>query len=308
MISPLPEKLEHRRIRTNGVDLHVVLAGPEEGPLVILLHGFPELWYGWRNQIAPLAEAGFRVVAPDQRGYNLSDKPRGLAAYTRDVLAADVVGLIDALGAEKAILVAHDWGGAVAWWTALQHSERVARLVALNIPHPIAMARALRGSEQIRRSWYIGFFQLPWLPERLLSRRDYSPLLSLLKKSCRPGAVTAEDLEVYRESFGQPGALEGMLSWYRAILQRRSLPLRNRKVRAPTLVIWGKQDKALGWQMAQPSVDLCHDGRLELIGDAGHFPTHDAPGRVNHLILGFLSSPSQEDFVDCIGHRGQGND
>lgn len=284
----LPPDLEHQRIKTNGVELHVVTAGPSDGPLVILLHGFPEFWYGWRHQIGPLAAAGFRVVAPDQRGYNLSDKPRGLASYTRDVLARDVVGLIDHFGADRAHLVAHDWGGAVAWWTALQHPERVARLAALNIPHPVAMARALRGLTQLRRSWYIAFFQLPWLPEALLARKGYAPLLSVLTRSCRPGAMSSEERACYREAFGRPGALRAMLAWYRAVVQRQTERLRSRLVEAPTLLIWGLRDDALGWQMAQPSIDLCREGRLEMIEDAGHFVALDAPGRVNALLLDFL--------------------
>ncbi len=271
-----------------------MLAGPREGPLVILLHGFPEFWYGWRHQIGALAEAGFRVLAPDQRGYNLSDKPRPLAAYSRDELARDVVGLMDAQGRERAILMGHDWGGAVAWWTALHHPERVERLVALNIPHPVAMARAMRGLEQLRKSWYMGAFQLPWLPEAFLSRNDFTPLLDLLRGSCRRGTFTDAELERYRQAFGQPNALRSMLAWYRAVVQRRSERLPAHEAQAPTLLIWGKRDAALGWQMAQPSVDLCRDARLELIPDAGHFVALDAPRRVNRLTLQFLGQPGAD--------------
>ena len=195
------------------------------------------------------------------------------------------------MGARQATLVAHDWGGAVDWLTALQHPERVQRLVALNIPHPVAMARALRGVRQLRRSWYIGLFQLPWLPEVLLSRQDFMPLVEMLRRGCREGAVTAKDGQAYVEAWSQPGALKAMLAWYRAAVQRPSAPLRNRQVQAETLVIWGKRDTALGWQMARPSVDLCRQGRLELIEDAGHFVALDAPARVNALLLEFLGTP-----------------
>jgi pimeloyl-ACP methyl ester carboxylesterase len=123
-------------VETNGITLHTVQAGPADGPLVILLHGFPEFWYGWHEQIRPLAEAGFRVVVPDQRGYNLSDKPDGVERYRIDELSRDVVGLIDAAGREQAAVVGHDWGAAVAWWTALHHADRVSKLVAVNVPHP----------------------------------------------------------------------------------------------------------------------------------------------------------------------------
>ncbi|HEX2979920.1 MAG TPA: alpha/beta hydrolase, partial [Anaerolineaceae bacterium] len=124
--------------------LHAEVAGPVDGPLVVLLHGFPEFWYGWRNQIAPLAQAGFHVVAPDQRGYNLSDKPAGIGAYHLDALAADVLSILDHFKREQAFVVGHDWGAAVAWHLAIHHPERVERLAILNVPHPGAMARALR--------------------------------------------------------------------------------------------------------------------------------------------------------------------
>ena len=276
-------------IETNGIRLHVLQDGPDDGDLVILLHGFPEFSFGWRKQIPALSQAGYRVWAPDQRGYNLSDKPQGLSHYTRDELASDVVGLMDHLGVPRATLIAHDWGGAVAWWTALKHPERVERLVALNIPHPLAMARALRRPAQLSKSWYMGFFQLPWIPEAALSRKGFAPLLDLMKRSCKPGVFTGEDRALYREAYSQPGAIKAMLSWYRAVAQRRLDPPTSSRIQAPTLLIWGKQDRALGWEMAQPSVDFCQDGRLEFIEDAGHFVALDAPERVNALILDYLS-------------------
>src|SRR3954463_14227547 len=181
-------EIRHRTIATNGVHLHVVEAGPEGGPLVILLHGFPEFWYGWRRQIEPLAAAGFRVLAPDQRGYNLSDKPRKISAYNLDLLARDVVGLIEEAGAGKARVVGHDWGGAVAWWLGVKHPERLAKLALLNIPHPLGMRRALRrSSEQRRKSSYMFSFQLPWLPERAFRAHHFAYAVKSLRASSRPG-------------------------------------------------------------------------------------------------------------------------
>src|ERR1700712_2582822 len=146
----------HRTIATNGIHLHVVEAGPARGPLLILLHGFPEFWYGWHRQIEPLAAAGYHVVVPDQRGYNLSDKPEGIAAYNIDTLARDIVGLIDEAGAAKAYVAGHDWGGAVAWWLGIKHPERIEKLVLLNIPHPQVMRRALlKDSVQRKKSSYM---------------------------------------------------------------------------------------------------------------------------------------------------------
>jgi len=153
----------------SGICLHVANAGPTDGPLVVLLHGFPEFWYGWRHQIAILAEAGLRVVAPDQRGYNLSDKPAGIAAYRLDTLAEDIVGLAAALGGERFAVVGHDWGGVVAWHLAARFPERVTRAAILNAPHPATLrSYARRRPGQLLKSWYVGFFQLPRLPELAL--------------------------------------------------------------------------------------------------------------------------------------------
>src|SRR5215213_5592847 len=161
-----PMDLEHSTIRTNGIRLHVVQAGPKSGTPVLLLHGFPEFWYGWKKQIPALVDAGCRVIVPDQRGYNLSDKPKGIKNYRVDEMVKDIVGLIDALDYEKVNLVGHDWGAGVAWMLAHQHPERLHRLSIMNVPHPLVMRRFVqRDFEQMRRSWYIFFFQLPWLPE-----------------------------------------------------------------------------------------------------------------------------------------------
>lgn len=166
----MSDSIIHTTISTNGVNLHVAQAGPADGPLVILLHGFPEYWASWRQQIPILASAGYRVWVPDQRGYNLSDKPAEITAYNLDQLALDVVGLIDAADAEKAFVVGHDWGAAVAWWLGIKHADRLEKLAILNLPHPAVLRRRFRTHfSQLRKSWYMFFFQLPWLPERFLS-------------------------------------------------------------------------------------------------------------------------------------------
>lgn len=279
--------VEHQFIQTNGVTLHVVQAGPADGPLVLLLHGFPEFWFGWRKQIPALAAAGFRVWAPDQRGYNLSDRPRGVRNYTLDKLAQDIVGLIDAAGVEQAAIVGHDWGAAVGWQLGMAHAERVRRLAILNVPHPAVLERFLRSSrEQLRRSWYIFFFQLPWLPERLLATR----LDDLLRSSSHPGVFTDELLQVYYRAWRQPGAVTAMLNWYRAVVRgwRPNRPWPATPVQPPTQIIWGAQDIALSPALAQPSVDLCRDGRLTFFPDATHWVQHDAPEAVNALLIDFL--------------------
>ena len=275
------------RHRVNGVTLHCIEAGPEDGPLVILLHGFPEFWWGWRHQIAPLADAGFRVVAPDQRGYNLSDKPEGKRAYDLDVLAADVIGLMDALRRETCCLVGHDWGGLVAWRTASRYPDRIARLVAVNAPHPDIAGPYLRSHpRQMLRSLYIGFFQIPRLPEAMLSARGHRALKDSLLRSSRRGAFSDADLEHYERAWSQPGALTSMLNWYRA------LPLKagrssGEKLAMPVLVIWGMRDGFLESGLAEASLTLCANGRMCRFDKATHWVHLEEPDAVAAELIAF---------------------
>jgi pimeloyl-ACP methyl ester carboxylesterase len=281
--------MDHQYIETNGIRLNVVQDGPVEGPLVILLHGFPEFSFGWRQQIPYLASAGYRVWAPDQRGYNLSDKPEGIAAYNLDELAADVIGLINAAGQEQAFLIGHDWGASVAWWAAAKYPDRLAKLVTLNVPHGAVMQKNLRSNfSQMRKSWYMFFFQVPWLPEMLAQRQDWKMVTDVLMKSSRPGTFNASDLDQYRHAWSQPNAYRSMLNWYRAIIQKPPRPPARARISVPTLLIWGAEDKFLGREMAQPSIDLCDDGRLVFIEEATHWVQHEEAGRVNQLIETFL--------------------
>jgi pimeloyl-ACP methyl ester carboxylesterase len=285
------EPVRHRTVLTNGIRLHCVEAGPEDGPLLIFLHGFPELWYCWRKQIGPFAEAGFRVLAPDQRGYNTSDKPKGMRAYGMDAVVADLAGLIDEAGRQKAYVVAHDWGGMAGWWLGLRHPERIEKLVLLNAPHPEVMWRHLwTNPAQRKRSWYIFFYQLPWLPERTLRKDGFSYLVKALKVTSRRGTFTDEEIAVYREAWAQPGALTAMLNWYRAGLRSRPKRPPSPRVAVPTLLIWGTKDRFLGEELAQPSIDLCNLGRLARVEEATHWIQHEEPERVNALILDFFQS------------------
>jgi len=282
-------------IETNGIRLHVVQAGAPNNKLLILLHGFPEFWYGWRNQIDFFAQQGLRVWVPDQRGYNLSDKPRGLAAYNIDQLAADVIGLIDAACVEKAYVVGHDWGAAVAWWTAIKYPQRVERLVILNVPHPSVMRRNLQTNfTQLRKSWYIFFFQLPWLPEILGRANNFALLSRAMQSSSRPGTFSDDDLERYRAAWSQPNAYPSMLNWYRVIIQRQPKPPRSYRVTIPTLILWGARDKFIGKELAEQSLSLCDDGRLEWIDPATHWVQHEEPARVNQMIADFIGDPQRK--------------
>src|SRR5919107_881423 len=206
-------KLAHRYADLGDVRLHYVEAGG--GPPVLLLHGFPPFWYGWRHQLPALVEAGFRVVAPDMRGYNLSDKPPGVRAYRVELLARDVERLILACGERTASVVGHDWGAIVAWIVAMLHPERVGRLAILNVPHPARLLDALLSPMQLLRSSYVFFFQIPRLPEEVFRAGDFALLRSALRRDpVRAGTFTAEDIERYVGAMARPGALTATLNYY----------------------------------------------------------------------------------------------
>lgn len=283
---------ERRRITTNGISLDVGLAGPPEGPPVVLLHGFPEPGRCWRHQVPALAAAGWRVIVPDQRGYAKSDKPAGVAAYSIDTLVDDIRGLLRSLGHESAAWVGHDWGGAITWWAAQHHPTSVRRFAVLNCPHPSVLARAVRTDpEQRKRSWYMGAFQVPGVPEWALRRNDFSALTRSMVKTSNPGTFPPEELAAYREAWAEPGALTGMLNWYRAgrrlFWQQDDAPI------TPTgLLLWGRKDHALRDTLAAPSVALCQDAKLQFLDDAGHWIEHEAAERVNAALVSFLGPAS----------------
>lgn len=285
---PLPELLgfETAWFDLPGLRMHAAAAGPTDGPLVLLLHGFPEFWYSWRHQIGPLARAGFRVLAPDQRGYNLTGKG---GPYDVATLAEDVVHLLAALGRRRACVAGHDWGAAVAWTLAALHPERVERLAVLNVPHPAVMARALRfGSlRQMRRSLYIFLFQLPRVPEWLLSRNEYGRLRWLLRASSRRGTFTAQDIDRYREAWSRPGALRASLGWYRALARTVLAPRGARvgRIGVPTLIVWGERDAALGVELAERSVRMADDVSLVRFPQATHWVHEDLPEEISRLLL-----------------------
>ncbi|HAY84537.1 MAG TPA: alpha/beta hydrolase [Chloroflexi bacterium] len=273
----------------NQVRLHYKTAGPAGGEPILLLHGFPEFWYGWRSQIPALAAAGYRVIVPDQRGYHLSDKPRGPRNYDIDLLARDVIALIDALGLEQVQLAGHDWGAMVAWWVAMHYPERVSRLAVLNVPHPYVMVQnILHNRIQRRKSWYVYFFQLPWLPELILSSRRHKRALRMLEKGGLPGSFIAQDLACYQQAWSQPRTWTGMINWYRATKRWIGGKIPSTKVQVPVLIIWGKNDGALESVMAEESLAFCLAGRLEWVPEATHWVQHDAAEKVNNWLLDFF--------------------
>jgi len=281
--------LETLFFQNGSVKLHAVAAGPKNGPLVLLLHGFPEFWYGWHRQIEPLAAAGFRVLVPDQRGYNLSSKPPGVKSYALSELTSDVMAIADQLGQQRIFLAGHDWGAAVAWSTALLQPGRIAKLAILNVPHPSVMRRYLQSNRrQMRRSWYIFFFQLPLLPEMFFRARNFRVGVSSLVRSSRAGTFSSDDLARYRAAWSQPGALTAMINWYRAGLRVRSR-FADRSVRMPTRILWGQRDAFLLPEMAQESLRYCTDAELISFPGASHWLQHEEPDRVSHFLIEFFS-------------------
>lgn len=289
-MTDLDSLIEHHLIKTNGITLHVVTAGPAEGQPVVLLHGFPEFWYGWKEQIPALAAAGYRVIVPDQRGYNQSDKPKGIKEYVIYKMVDDIVGLIEALGYTRANIIGHDWGAIVAWSLAILHPERVEKLGILNVPHPVVFQNTLRSNiGQLFKSWYVFSFQIPGLPEWIMSMGDYSSAANMIKRTGKPTTFSDADLEKYKAAWRHEGALTGMINWYRAYIQKPPTRPENVRLAMPTLMIWGAQDQFLSVVMAQPSIEFCDDGKLVIIEDATHWVQHDAPERVNGLLLDFLA-------------------
>lgn len=294
--APEGASLEHEFAAPNGVDIHYVVAGPEEGDLVVCLHGFPDFWYSWHDQIPALADAGYRVVAPDMRGANRSGKPADVWAYHLTELAADAAGLIDHLDRSSAHVVGHDFGGLAAWQLAATDPEAIDRLAILNAPHLTVFDRHLRSSlTQMLRSNYVAFFQLPWLPEYAIRRVDFAAIEALLREQVSPDALTDEDVRRYKTAASRDGAVTGMLNWYRAMgrwyiwrhVRHGGLP--DRTIQVPTLLCWGEQDHALEAEMVEPHREIVDDVRIRRFPEAGHWVQFDASEGVNDALVEFLA-------------------
>lgn len=279
-------------LEINGVDLRVITAGPINGNPLVFLHGFPEAAeLCWRHQLDWFAEKGYQIIAIDQRGYNLSGKPQRVVDYRLDLLAEDVIGVIQALGHDRVTLVGHDWGAAVTWYLADHHAKLVQRAIILNCPHSMAFKRTLlRNPRQWLCSWYILFFQLPWLPEQVLAWNNYLWLRKVLRASARYGIFSVADLTHYVEVWRQPGALRSMINWYRAILRYPAKLEPSRKIKVPLLLLWGGEDRFLLVDMAEPSIEMCKDGHLICLPEVSHWLQHEAPEKVNQLIHDFLQT------------------
>jgi epoxide hydrolase 4 len=282
------ETWEHCEIITNGIHMHYVTQG--EGELVVLLHGFPEFWYSWRHQIPVLAEQGYRVVAPDLRGYNETEKPE--RGYDVPTLLRDIVGLIAGLGEERAVVVGHDWGGALAWQFAMDYPQMTTQLIILNAPHPGIFQRDLFHFRQLLRSWYIFAFQLPWLPEYWLLRNNANEIGRMLRTAAfQKDAFPRSETVKYQQAMSKPGATKAALSYYRQAFRRISHIYRrkNLQITVPTLVIWGEHDIALDITLLDGLEYWVPDLHIKRISDSGHWVQQEQPAKVNQYMLEFLS-------------------
>jgi pimeloyl-ACP methyl ester carboxylesterase len=269
--------------------LHYVEAGT--GPLVLLLHGFPEFWYAWRRQIPALAAAGFHVLAPDLRGYNCSQKPAGIRSYRMEILIEDIAGLIRHAGADKAVVAGHDWGGGIAWSLAMRQPHLLEKLIILNAPHPAVFFRHPRTWRQLRKSWYIFFFQLPLLPEFCLRAGHYYFFDRAFRcEPVRPGTFTAQDIARYKEALDRPGALTAALNYYRAAFRQywRGLSTHFPPIELPTLLLWGEQDHYLDVGLTQGLEPWVHRLHIERLAQASHWVQSDSWEAVNRFMIDFL--------------------
>ncbi len=291
---PADSGITVRMQAANGVNLELAELAAADGNtdrLALCVHGFPELNFSWRYQMPLLSKLGWRVWAPNMRGYGASDKPAGIAAYALDTLAEDLGALIDASGASEVMLIAHDWGAIVAWHFAIRKVRPLVRLVIMNVPHPKVAAREIRHWRQLRMSWYIFFFQLPWLPERMLGRSHGRGIKGAIYTMAVDKSRFSKDvLQVYADAAMRPGALTGMVNYYRALLQTPdSRGIGDGRVETPTLMIWGEEDKALGIWCTEGTQEWVPNLTLHRLSGVSHWVQQEAPEQVNAMLEGWLA-------------------
>jgi epoxide hydrolase 4 len=297
MMTPSDLDVRHAFAGVNGLRMHYVEAGtaPPGAVPVLFLHGFPEMWWSWRYQIRALAAAGYRVIAPDLRGYNETEAK---GPYDIDTLRDDVVALLDHLGIDKAIVISHDWGGAVGWHLAGTRQHRCAKLVVMNCPHPLVFQRALYKWSQTRRSWYMFFFQIPWLPETLLAMRGGKGVARLLRANAVDKTNFGDaELAPFTEAVQKPGRARAMIEWYRSAIRTGlragraadSLRQRHETITIPTLLVWGMKDAAFSYEDVVPGTKRYAPGvEIHDIANCGHFVQQERPEEVNRLVLEWI--------------------
>ncbi len=288
----------HHFLATNGINLHSVAQG--EGPLMLFLHGFPEFWYSWRHQLTEFA-SDYTCVAVDLRGYNESDKPSGVEAYRMEVLVEDIKGVIQTLGYNRCILVGHDWGGAIAWSFAYTYPQMLESLIVMNLPHPAQFAAGLRTPQQLLRSWYVGFFQIPLLPEVLIQAGDYWLIEQIFKgMAIRKAAFSDPDIQQYKAAADKPGALTAMLNYYRALPISDFLGKNWPVLEVPTLMIWGEEDAALGKELTVGTEEYVRDFHLRYIPHCSHWVQQEQPEQVNAFMREFLALEQRVHAHDSV--------
>lgn len=292
-----PENTETttRTVRANGLDFTCDECG-EDDAVALLLHGFPEARISWRHQLPALAALGWRAVAPDLRGYGGSSRPRDRDAYAINHLVADVAALFDVLGAKRRLLIGHDWGAAIAWAFAIRQARPLDGLIVMNVPHPTVFRRVLRASwRQKARSWYILFFQLPWLPERALTAGGARAVeRAFTGMAQNPDAFPPAVLARYRENALAPGAAKAMINYYRANVRSLGHTQGIEPVHVPTLMIWGEKDTALGLELTDGYEGLVDDFTLVRLPDASHWVQQDRPKAVNAAVEHWLAAKVME--------------
>jgi pimeloyl-ACP methyl ester carboxylesterase len=290
MMSVLIGSWTSQLIQTNGITLHYVTQG--EGPLMLMLHGFPEFWYSWRHQIPEFAQ-DYKVVALDLRGYNDSEKPQAVSAYQMKELIADIKGVIEGLGYESCVLVGHDWGAAIAWSFAYAYPELLEKLIIMNVPHPAKFAGGLWTIEQLPKSWYIFFFQLPILPELLIQINDYQAIAAgFIDMAIDKSAFTEADINAYKDAAAKRGALTAMINYYRNIFQGLLNQDKTQEwglLEVPTLMIWGEDDTALGRELTYGTDEYVKDLQIRYIPHCSHWVQQEQPELVNQYMREFLS-------------------
>lgn len=278
-----------RMQEANGLQFELAECGSGDR-LALCLHGFPELNFSWRYQMPLLAAKGWRVWAPNLRGYGASSRPEGMSAYTLDHLTDDVAALIDASGATDVMLVAHDWGAIIAWMFAIQKKRPLSRLVIMNVPHPLVGQREIKKWRQFRKSWYIFFFQLPRVPERALGRDGAEPIRqAFLKMAVDKSRFPKNDLDIYAAAASRPGALTAMINYYRALVRLSGFNrVGDGRVDVPTLMIWGEEDTALNIHCTEGTEEWVPNFTLHRLPGVSHWVQQEAPEKVNDILGAWL--------------------
>ena len=296
----VPDSLKDPRIQTKILqigDLEFEIDCCGQGDrLALCLHGFPEHSFSWRYQLPMLADLGYQAWAPNMRGYGNSSKPKGIASYQLDTLVEDIAAIIEASGCKETVLIAHDWGAVVAWHFAINDRLPLSHLIICNVPHPQSMQQAFSW-EQLKKSWYIFFFQIPKLPEFLLGRDNAKGVGEMIRNTfVNPEKFPTEIADVFSRNANQPGALTAMINYYRALLRRgkrsnregESFPI----IKTPTLMIWGEEDVALSKETTYGTEKYVENFNIRYLPNVSHWVQQESPEEVNSMISAFIKDES----------------